>query len=288
MPPSAKIIEAPSVWQRHKERAGHWRKGLLLQESHGLLDVNAGPFLVAPSPMSVNLGHGLTSAQSIRGTSSAKRVRTQEEMRKTEIVKITAELASPHVLLSAANQIVRIPVGKEDAQQRTNCRMVHDGILFLTSPFATFALAEVEDHVTIAVRDALRDCERDDLSSAQKCVEADQKRGVQMHVAGLQCMHGHGQQHELQHRVCTCRRISASPDAQKFPGALEANCLLHKMLNTGQSVLRGTQTSVVVPQLLDVVLNPLIQVRLRSDEGTNHGDPEEKVRSMLMVATKRE
>ena len=117
MPPSAKIIEAPTVGQRHEQRAGHGRYGLLLQESHGLLNVNAGRFPVAPSTTSADLGHGLTSAQSIRGTPSAERVRTQEEVRETEIEKVTVELASPHVLFSAANQIVRIPVGKEDAQE---------------------------------------------------------------------------------------------------------------------------------------------------------------------------
>ena len=53
--------------------------------------------------------------------------------------------------------------------------MIDDGILFLASPLATFALAEVEEHMTIAVSDALRECERDDLSSAHKCVEARQK-----------------------------------------------------------------------------------------------------------------
>ena len=195
---------------------------------------------------------------------------------KNKIVEITVELASPHVLLDAAHKFMMISVRQKDAQQSTNGRMVHNGILFLTSSLARFALAEIQNHMTIGVSDVLRDCERDDLSSAQKCVEAEQKRGAKMHVAGLQCMHGHGQQHELRHRVCTNRRFSASPDDQQNPGALEAKCLPHKMLNTGQSVLRGTQTSVVVPQLLDVVLNPLIQVRLRSDEGANHGDPEKK------------
>ena len=59
-----------------KKRVRHWRNGLLVQKTHGLLKLIASRSFIALSSTSANLGHGLTSAQSIRGTSSAKTVRT--------------------------------------------------------------------------------------------------------------------------------------------------------------------------------------------------------------------
>ena len=116
--------------------------------------------------------------------------------------------------------------------------------------------------MAVGILDALSNSEEDDFSGAQTCMRAEHQRGAKMYVAGVQCMHGHGQRHELRQRVSTRWRFFALPDTQKFPGALEAKCLPHKMLNTSQNVLSGTQSTAVVSQLLDIILNPLTQVRL--------------------------
>ena len=135
-------------------------------------------------------------------------------------------------------------------------------MLLSSSSLARLALAEIQNQMTEGVSDALGSSEGDGFSGAQNKIVAEQQRGAQMHVAGLKCMHGHCQNHGLRQRMGLCWKFLASPDTQQFPGAPEANCLPHKMLNTSQSALSGTQTSVVVSQLLDIIPNPLIQVCL--------------------------